>query len=115
MLSAGAVHEGTLYVPRVNSQDRGADLSTYNFDSREWDSLSCNEPRPTGCLVQLLAVHDDVLIRYGRKPWQSACLHCYALHVTRLVIRCIARLQGLLSSVWLDMHIASKGQVPLQA
>ena len=80
-LSAGAVHEGKLYVPHVSSQDGGADLSTFNFDSREWSSLSCNEPRPAGCLEQLLAVHGDVLIYYGRKPWQPACLRCYALPV----------------------------------
>ena len=65
------MHEGKLYIPGVNSHDGGADLIIYKFDSREWDSLSINQPRPGGCLEQLLAVHDDVLIRYGRKPWHA--------------------------------------------
>ena len=95
MLFAGAVHEGKLCAPRVNSQDGRADLITYNFNtrgfsavkvicdevSRQRNSLYFIQPGPAGCLEQLLAVHDDVLIRYGRKPWQPACLHCYALHV----------------------------------
>ncbi|KAL3137520.1 hypothetical protein ABBQ38_004806 [Trebouxia sp. C0009 RCD-2024] len=64
---AGVVHQAKLYVPRMSSLGAGTDIMTYDFIEKVWEVQSFGDhPQPRGCYEQLLAVHEDLLIQYGR-------------------------------------------------